>query len=272
MPELPEIAVIARQMKKEIVGKSITDIEIRQPKNLNIPESEFVNTVKGKIISDVSGKGKWIFIKLDSAYYMLINLGMGGDLLYCTSDHKLPEKRQFKLSFSDGTGFTIFFSWFGYIHLVPKSGLHEHRMTATLGISPTEEGFSLEFFKKLLDKKKTGVKSFLLDQKNVAGIGNVYIQDILFEARLHPNRKISTLSDKETENLYNAIRNILGRSIRMGGLAYEKDLYGHNGGFTGDEFLVGYKEGKPCPVCDARIEKIRTGGTSSYICPKCQTL
>jgi formamidopyrimidine-DNA glycosylase len=272
MPELPEITVIARQMNKETAGKCILGIEAKQPKNLNLPVSEFVKTVKGKTVSNVSSKGKWVFIKLDPAYCMFINLGMNADLLYFTPNQKLPEKYQFKLTFTDKTGFTIQFQWFGYIHLVPEKNLNKHKLTARLGISPIDEEFTLERFKNLLANKKGGIKSFLIDQKNVAGIGNVYIQDILFQARLHPNRKISTLSEKEVTNLYNAIEDVLNRAIQLGGLAYEKDFYGQKGKLTINKFLVGYKTGKPCPTCNTSIEKIKTGSTSSYICPKCQPL
>jgi len=272
LPELPEIAVIARQMNKEIAGKRVADIEARQPKNLNMPVKEFVKTAKGKTVNNVSSKGKWIFIKLDPAYYMLINRGMNADLLHFTPNQKLPEKYHFKLTFTDKTGFTIQFQWFGYIHLVPERNLNKHKLTVRLGISPIDEEFTLEHFNKLLVNKKAGIKSFLIDQKNVAGIGNVYIQDILFKAKLHPNRKISTLSEKEINNLYNAIRDVLNRSIQLGGLAYEKDFYGQKGKLTINEFLVGYKTGKPCPTCETLIKKIKTGSTSSYICPKCQPL
>jgi len=271
MPELPEITVIARQMNKEISGRRIADIEAKQPKNLNMPVQEFVKTAKGKTVNSVSSKGKWIFIKLDSACYMLINLGMNADLLYFTANQKPPEKYQFKLTFTDKTGFTIQFQWFGYIHLVPEKDLNKHKLTAQLGISPIHEEFTLEYFKKLLASKKAGIKTFLLDQKNIAGIGNVYIQDILFEAKLHPSRKISTLSEKEITSLYKAIQNILNRSIQLGGLAYEKDFYGQKGKLTINEFLVGYKTEKPCPTCNTPIEKIKTGSTSSYVCPKCQS-
>jgi len=272
MPELPEIAVKARQMDREIKGKRIATIESRQPKNLNIPAQKFVKTAKGKTIRNVTGKGKWLFIKLDPAYYMLINLGMNADLIYFASNQELPEKCQFRLTFADGTGFTIQFQWFGYIHLLKEKDLDKHKLTAKLGVSPIEKEFTLENFKKLLTNKKGGIKSFLLDQKNVAGIGNVYIQDTLFEAKLHPNRKISTLSEKEIEGLYNAIRDVLNRAIKLGGLAYEKDFYGRKGRLTINKFLVGYKTGKPCPTCKTPIEKVKTGSTSSYICPKCQSL
>ena len=272
MPELPEITVISRQMDKEIMGKHIADIEIRQPKNLNMSVQEFVKTVKGKEVSGVSCKGKWIVIKLKPTYYMFINRGMNADLLYFTPKQKLPEKYQFKLTFSDKTGFTIQFQWFGYVHLVSEKNLNKHKLTAQLGISPIDKKFTLKHFKSLLANKKGGIKSFLIDQKNVAGIGNVYIQDILFKAKLHPNRKISTLSEKEISNLFGAIRDVLNHSIKLGGLAYEKDFYGQSGNFTINEFLVGYKTGKPCPTCKTPIEKIKTGSTSSYICPKCQTI
>jgi formamidopyrimidine-DNA glycosylase len=271
MPELPEITVISKQMNKEISGKLIVDIEAKQPKNLNISVREFMKIAKGKTVDSVSSKGKWVFIKLNPTHYMLINLGMNADLLYFTPNQKLPEKYQFKLTFADKTGFTIQFQWFGYIHLVTEKNLNKHRLTGNLGISPLNEGFTLEHFRKLLSNKKAGIKGFLLDQKNIAGIGNVYIQDALFKAELHPNRKISSLSEKEIKSLYDAIQDVLIHSINLGGLAYEKDFYRQKGKFTINEFLVGYKTGKLCPACNTPIEKVKTGSTSSYICPRCPT-
>lgn len=270
MPELPEITVIAEQMDKEIKGKVITAIEAKQPKNLNMPVKEFTKTIKGRTVEGVSKRGKWLFIKLHHGYFLLINLGMGAELLHFKPNTRLPEKAQFRLVFSDKTGFTIHFWWFGYVHLASEKDLQKHKLTAQLGKSATDKTFTLDYFKQLLVSKKTGIKSFLLDQKNVAGIGNVYIQDILFMAKLHPNRKISTLTEKEKIDLYNAIHKVLNRSIKLKGLAYEMDFYGKKGKFTAEEFLVGYKQGKPCPQCKTPVEKIRTGSTASYICPKCQ--
>ena len=272
MPELPEITVIARQMNKEITGKRIVDIEAKQPKNLNLPVPEFVETLIGKTVKAVTSKGKWIFVKLEPAYYMLINFGMNADLLHFAQDKEPPEKYQFKLTFMDKTGFTIRFQWFGYIHLISEKDLARHKLTGRLGIPPTDEEFTLKQFKHLLCNKKARIKNWLVNQRNIAGIGNVYIQDILFAAKLHPNRKISTLTEKEMNDLYNAIRNMLNRSIQLGGLVYEKDFYGQKGKLTINEFLVGYKTGKPCPTCKTPIIKIKTGSTSSYICPKCQPL
>ena len=112
----------------------------------------------------------------------------------------------------------------------------------------------------------------MLDQKNIAGIGNVYIQDMLFYAKIHPQRTISSLTDKEIGTLHKSMRSVLNESIRLGGLKYEKDFYGKNGRYGPEQFKIAYKPGKPCPVCQTTIQKIKTGSTSSFICPKCQPL
>jgi len=270
MPELPEITVLAREMNRELKGKQVAKIESKQPKNLNMPPDEFARKIKGKTITNAQVRGKWVFIKLEPDYYLLLNLGMNGDLLYSSPKQAPPEKYHFKLAFTDKTGFTLAFQWFGHIHLVAEKDFAKHKLTARLGINPTDKQFTLKHFKQLPAKKKTGVKNFLLDQKNVAGIGNVYVQDTLFRARLLPSRKINTLTEKEIEALYKAIKGTLNHAIRLGGLAYEKDFYGKHGRFTADSFQVGYKTGKPCPECGTTIQKIRTGTTASYICPKCQ--
>ncbi len=273
MPELPEIRVIAAQMDKELSGKRVAEAEPRQPKNLNVPVDDFIKAIMGKTVSNVEGRGKWIFVKLEPAHLLLINLGMYGELLYYAKGQKLPERYQFRLTFSDGSGFTIFFSWFGYVHFVAEKDAAKHKMTGKLGVDPFDDGFTFEKFDYLLtSKRRTRLKSFIMDQKNVAGVGNVYAQDTLFEAGLHPDREISTLTKQEKEGFYNSIKNVLGRSVELGGLAYEKDFYGRNGRFGASEFKVGYKEGKPCPACGTTVQKIRTGNTSTYICPKCQPL
>jgi formamidopyrimidine-DNA glycosylase len=272
MPELPELIVLGKQVAKEITGKQILKVEVYQPKCLNIPPERFAETATDKTIGRIYSRGKWLFIKLEPDHYLLINLGMGADLLYFTPNSKLPEKYQFKLTFTDHSGFTIRFYWFGYIHLLPQKELSQHKLTAKLGVSASGKEFTREYLQKLLAKRKARIKSLLLDQKNIAGIGNVYIQDILFNARLHPNRKANSLSDQEVNDLCSAIKIILKSSIEKGGLAYEKDFYGQKGNFGAKDFQVGYKTGKPCPICSTPIEKIRTGTTSSYICPKCQKL
>jgi formamidopyrimidine-DNA glycosylase len=271
MPELPEIVSLARQMTKQIKGKRILEVDVTQPKCLNVPIKRFRRIV-GRRVLETSARGKWLYTRLSSNDNLLLNLGMGGDLRYYRNETSLPEKYQLKLTFSDGTMLTVTFSWFGYIHLASDKELFKHMMTSRLGISPVDDQFTVENFASLLSGRRGAIKSFLLDQKNVAGIGNVYVQDPLFMARLHPLRTIQTLTDSEIRALHQSIREVLNQSIRLGGLKYETDLYGRHGKFGPAQFLVAYKTHEPCPKCKAAIRKIQTGSTASYICPKCQRI
>ncbi len=270
MPELPEIIVLSKQMNNEINGKKIVEVEILQPKNLNIPVNEFIEKIVGCRIVSVKPRGKWLLIELSDELFLLINLGMGGDLLFFEAEGELPERYNFSMIFSDDSGFTIHFSWFGYIHLVEREKLKEHKMFGELALSPLDESFNLEYFRTLLKGRRGRIKSFLLNQRRVSGIGNVYVQDILFNARLHPNKKIEKISDSEVKDLFDSMIEVLTKSVELGGLAYERDFYGNRGKFSSQEFLVGYKTGKPCPVCSTTIEKMKIGSTASYICPTCQ--
>jgi len=270
--EFPELTILSRQMTKEILRKQIIEVEVANPKCLNMPLKQFQKAVVGKTIKSVEGRGKWLFIKLDSDHVLIFNPGMGADIIYFKPRDKLPEKYQIKFTLDDKTGFTIRVWWFCYLHLMHANKLGEHKLTAKLGITPLDKKFTLDYFEQLLDKKRGNIKTFLLDQRNIAGIGNVYIQDILFNAKLHPKRLISSLINTEIEALYKSIKSVLNESITLGGLAYEKDFYGKKGRYGAEQFKIAYKPGKPCPICQTTIQKIKTGSTSSFICPKCQPL
>jgi formamidopyrimidine-DNA glycosylase len=259
-------------MTKEIVGKRVSKVEVANPKCLNMPLEQFKKTVTGKTIKSVESRGKWLFIKLSPDLVLLFNPGMGADMIHFKSVDKLPEKSHIKFTLHDTTGFTIRVWWFCYLHLMSANKLSEHKLTARLGMTPMDKRFTVDCFKQLLDKKRGNIKTFLLDQKNIAGIGNVYIQDTLFGAKLHPQRAMSSLTDKEIEALYKSMRAVLNESIKLGGLAYEIDFYGNKGRYSMEQFKIAYKLGKPCPTCGTTIQKIKTGSTSSFICPKCQQL
>ncbi len=270
MPELPEIRTLAVQMNQELPGKTIASVTVRQPKCLNVPVEEFTRLVGGKRLGPVTTRGKWIFLALSSDAVLLLNLGMGGDALYHAPGHSLPEKWQLAFSFTDGSALSLAFWWFGYAHAVRRSELAAHRMTASLGLDPLdEEEFTYARFSALLAGRKGAIKPLLMDQTKLAGIGNVYIQDILFRARLHPNRKITEITEEERAKLYTVIRANLRAATDLGGLQYERDLYGKHGRFK--DFLVGYREGQSCPECGTAIDKLRTGSTATFICPRCQT-
>jgi len=272
MAELPEIYQLSEQMQESLIGKQIKHAEIIQEKCCNVSEREFASRVIQSKVTGVTNKGKWIILSLSNEEYMLISLGMGGDLLYFqeASAHPNQEKYQFILRFHDGTGFSVKFWWFGKVYVANGNQLKDEKHTKDIALTPFDEAFTYDYFKQLFDGKKAGIKAFLLNQKNVGGIGNMYIHDILFKSRLHPTKKVSELSEDDLKKLYDTIRERLRESLSKGGFSLEKDFYGQNGRYTTDYFLIGYKKGEPCPVCGMKIQSIKTGSTTSFICPACQ--
>jgi formamidopyrimidine-DNA glycosylase len=266
MPELPEITVFARDMRKELVGRTIGGIEVLQPKCLNVPVEDFRAAVTGAEIRDVAPRGKWLQVEIMRGW-LLLNLGMGGEILLTDQDN-LPEKHRLIFDLDDDTCLAINFWWFGYVRYVPDLAAH----TMTVGLGPNALDLTLDQFRALLRERRGAIKPFLLNQKRIAGIGNVYVQDPLFKAGIHPLRRIDTLSDDEVAALWWAIRETLQKSIDRGGSAWERNLYGEKGGWDDSFLLVGYREGHPCPACGTTVVKIKTGSTSSYICPECQRL
>jgi formamidopyrimidine-DNA glycosylase len=268
MPELPEISSRAREMKKVLVGKTIRDVQVKQPKSLNVPVRAFKTGLFGARIRDVLCRGKWIFVETTKGW-LLVNLGMGGEILLVTKK-TLPAKWRTLIEFGDRTCLALNFWWFGYTHYVPANKIGEHAMTARLG--PNALDLAPGDLRTMLRGRRGAVKSFLLDQSRIAGIGNAYIHDILFFAGLHPLRGTHTLAENEVEGLAEAIDKGLRPSANKGGAFYELNLYGKPGGFKAKHIVIGYKEGKPCPACGTAIEKIKTGSTSTFICPRCQPL
>ncbi len=268
MPELPEIVCRAREMDARLRGRKVRAVEVLQPKCLNTSVAEFRRALVDAKIRGASNRGKWILVETTNGH-LLLNLGMGGEILLVPSA-QLPAKWRVRLDLDKGESLAINFWWFGYAHFAPQGELDEHAMLAGLG--PNALDISLEQFRTLLAGRRGGIKSLLLDQSNLAGIGNAYIHDILFRARLHPLRPISSLSEREIDRLYEAIHGELDRSIAVGAAFYEVGLDGKGGGFTAADLLVGYREGKPCPECGEAIEKIKTGSTATFICPRCQPL
>lgn len=268
MPELPEVYNIARQMDSELTGKTIVSVEVTEEKCLNVPLDEFKSLILDKPIERIYSKGKWVFIELKGDVHLLTSLGMGGDVIYHAAGDEFSGKYRFIFTFDDGSFVHIFFFWFGYVHAVDGSGLKTHNMTSKLGICPLSEKFTYERFRSMLEGKKGGIKSYLMNQHNIAGIGNVYIQDILFKAGLHPNRKIKDITPEEAAGLFKAITGHLRYAANLGGLVYERDFYGANGKYTYS--LIGHRPGTPCPVCGTSIQEIKTGSTRSFICEKCQ--
>lgn len=269
MPELPEIVHRAREIDAALTGRRVTAVDILQPKCLNVPPEDFARGVVGETIRGARHAGKWIIVSLD-AHTLLLSLGMGGEILLHAPGEPLPEKVQAVFNLDNASRVSIHFWWFGYIHLMPSDRLAEHKSTAELGIDPLSPAFTPEALAALLAGRRTRVKSLILDQRVIAGIGNMYAHDVLFRARLHPDRPASSLSPAEVEALWRGIHDTLQTAVDLGGSDHEQGLYGTCGRFGMEHLLVGYKEGQPCPCCGTPIARIRTGSTQGFICPQCQ--
>jgi len=264
MAELPEIYLISQQMQVELVDKTISGIEILQPKCLNIPPEDFSIALSGAQIKNVSYRGKWVFVNTTRGW-LLLCLGMGGEILLVDRT-RMPEKRRVIFDLANSSCLVVNFWWFGYTHFTAQ--LVDHKMTSGLG--PNAIDLDTTGLRSLFMNRRGALKSFLLDQDRIAGIGNFYVHDILFKAHLHPMRTIQTLTENEVDGLSTAIHDRLELAIQKGGFAYEQDLFGQKGHFGMDDLLIGYKENQPCPVCGTVIVKIKTGSTSSFICSQCQ--
>ena len=268
MPELPEIRCRSGEMNEHLTGRTIASIEVKQPQCLNVTVEAFTLGLRGARIRATSYHGKWLITDTTQGY-LLINLGMGGELLLMDSNDA-PEKWRVRLDFEDGKTFFVNFWWFGNVHYAKHDELPRHTMTAKLG--PNAMDVTVEQLTDLLSGRRGRVKSFLPDQSKIAGIGNAYVHDILFRSRLHPLRGISTLSLCEIRRLHRAIHEEFNRSISVGAANYEVGLLGQRGGFAAADLLVGYRDGKACPECGTAVEKLKTGSTTSYLCPQCQPL
>jgi formamidopyrimidine-DNA glycosylase len=264
LPELPEIAIIARQIDGALRGAVISGIEVKQPKCLNRPVEEFVSLVTGASLTGTRRHGKWLCTDTDRGR-LLVNLGMGGGV-YLLPEAKPPEKWRVKIAFEDDRYLLLDFFWFGYVHFAATG--EGHPPTDKLGPDALE--LTPEDFRALAAGRRGGVKSFLLDQKKIAGIGNAYVHDVLFLAGLHPLRSMSTLDDAGIGRLHRAIHEGLEPWIERGGAFGEPDLYGRGRGTWREFMRVGYKAGEACPGCGEKVVKLKTGSTSSFICPRCQ--
>jgi formamidopyrimidine-DNA glycosylase len=272
MIELPEAVIIARQMKAELVGKQIIDCVCNASPIkfafFNQPVEQYAGLLKGQTVRDVCDDGRhWIHVRLDD--HSLRFGDMGGRILFHQDQKTLPKKHQLLLNFTDGSALTISFVLWGFLQLYP---LIEKDPISPKKVAPLGADFTFERFQELLadpeEHATKSVKAFLISKPGLGGVGNGCTQEILFNARFHPRRRISNLELREEHNLYDAVRSTLGQMVAAGGRNSERDLYDQPGGYTC--ILGSHAVGKPCPRCGTPIEKIQFLGGASYFCPTCQ--
>jgi formamidopyrimidine-DNA glycosylase len=273
LPELPEVECIVRDLRECLNGKLIRAIDFMFPQMLRgVKPEDFNRKISGKMIDQVKRKGKYILIFLSGGTVLEIHLRMTGRLLY----HSVP------VSPGKYTGAVFYLESGGQLHFedIRKFGTFtlyeegEQLRSFLLGPDPVEDEFSEEVFLKLLEKRSNSmIKPFLLDQRNIAGLGNIYTDESLFMAGIHPSRKVCSLSPREKKCLFHAVCHTIKEGILFRGTSFSdyRDLWGNEGEFQ-KKLKVYQRGGEPCVRCKCALERKVVAGRGTYICPNCQPL
>jgi formamidopyrimidine-DNA glycosylase len=280
MPELPEVETIRRDLHRKVKDKEIKFVTVNTPKIVKKPPiSEFCTQIEGKVFKNINRRGKYLVIELDSGKKLVIHLGMTGLLIYPFNEDskKIINVKHNHLVFTFIDGTKLIFNdvrKFGKIYLV--SNLNKIKGMAKLGLDPLDDCFKEEILVQILNKKKKSkIKSFLMNQKFIAGLGNIYVNEVLYRANIHPLRKIYSLHKEEIVNLYQQIKLVLNEAIKSGGSTVADEAYlntdGEKGKFA-EKLQVYARKGEPCVKCGHSIDVVRIEGRSSFICPQCQKL
>lgn len=266
MPELPEVETIARKLKPELVGRTIRSADLRWRRTLAAPSpKKFKEQIQGQKILDVGRRAKFLIVRL-SSFHLLIHLRMSGDLHIKDSANQ-PEKHDrliIKLSGNKSLAFNDTRK-FGRVWLTDDPA----NIFGALGPEPLSKDFSPQWLHAALRKKHRQLKPLLLDQTFLAGLGNIYTDEALNMAKLHPLRVSSSVTAKQAEALHDAIRAVLKEGIRRNGASID---WVYRGGEFQNYFRAYDREGEPCLNCGAKIKRITVGQRGTHYCPRCQRL
>jgi len=275
MIELPEAAVLAGQLNKKIKGRIIVKvIAAHSPHKFAWFQGDpknYQKLLKDKIVKQANSIGGMVEIKIDSANLVFTD-GVG--LKYHYNDKELPDKHQLLIEFDKSTFLAASIQMYGGI-LCFEEGKCENKyyLIAKEKPSPISKKFNEKYFNNIISNmnmQNKSVKFFLATEQRMPGLGNGVLQDILFESKIHPKRKIGNLAEIEKGKLFNAIKTVLMKMIEKGGRDTEKDLFGNNGSYITK--MSKNTAGKPCPNCGAKIKKENYMGGSIYYCGNCQKI
>lgn len=280
MPELPEVETIKNQLQEKIVGKKIKAVEIQLSKMIQgVSALEFKKKIVGTKIEKIWRRAKLLIINLSSNYSLVIHLKLTGRLIYLSQNsiRQLADKTQKYLHivyYFDDDSVLVYSDWrqFGYVKLIETKKLDDLFKKEKFGPEPLEKGFTLEKFKELLSKKpRQKIKPLLMDQKFIAGIGNVYAQESCWGAKISPTRLVKTLKAKEIKDLYHYLIKILKESIKYRGTSVNAyvDVEGKTGEYV-SRLKVYDREKEKCSRCAGQIKKMTLAGRGTYFCPHCQ--
>ena len=285
MPELPEVETIRNDLRKVVLKKKITEIEIRENKTVKNKPTDFSGILKGNFFSGINRIGKLLIFEIAGGKkFLLIHLKMTGQLIFfgknktvagghedASAGNELPNKHT-RLIIYFASGEKLFFNdlrKFGYVKIVDANELQ--KIKEKYGIEPLTKNFTFKAFSEALEGRKTSVKAVLLNQGIIAGIGNIYADEALFEAKIRPERKASSLSGVEIKALFQSINKIIKIAIKNRGTTFSNyvDASGKKGGFSRLLKVYG-REGEQCRRCGGIIKKIKVAGRGTRYCDKCQ--
>jgi formamidopyrimidine-DNA glycosylase len=268
MPELPEVEAVRRRLEREAIGATIAAAEVRRAGTIAPQSSEvFAKRVTGASIAAVERRAKHLFVHLGNGFSLHIHLRMTGNV-YLLPDHRFPPAMA-RLYFPLHDGRALVFDdprCLGRVHAHPTTELAEH--LPTLGPEPLHPTFTLDVLASSARRSRLAAKPFLMDQSQIAGLGNIYAAEALFEARIHPAAPVRELRKQKLKRLHESIQRVLSIAIPCCERAYAKP-----GTFIeADEYPMAVygREGQPCFRCRASIARIVQNGRSSYFCPRCQ--
>lgn len=275
MPELPEVETVKEALNQTVKGQTIKDIELRyEPMVKNMSADEFKEKLINQTIQEVSRRGKYLVFHFDD-YQLLSHLRMEGKYFYVDSNFELNSHVHVIFTLENGKRLLYQDTRkFGTYHLYDKAiDLETTAPFQVLGLEPFATEFTPSYVKEKIQNKKKPIKSLLLDQTIVCGLGNIYVDEVLYRARLHPLTSSSELTDKDIENVVKYTVEVLARAIELGGTTIRtfRSSHGVSGTFQ-NELLVHQRKGENCYECHTPIEKIKVGGRGTYFCPTCQKL
>jgi len=273
MPELPEVETVARGLRASLTGRTVVGTEVRWARSVVPPDpAAFAQRLTGQTVLDVERRGKWVVITLSGGDTLLVHLRMSGRLMLeseaCLNDRHLrvllllDDDR--RLHFSDQRKF-------GRMVLTAKP----EQVVGNLGPEPLGDGFTPERFGEMLSRRRGRIKPLLLNQRFVAGLGNIYTDEALWRSGIHPLRHADTLSAAEVQRLHRAIQSVLQAAIASGGTTLPDRTYQQADGRAGefaDRLAVYGRVGQPCPRCGVTIERTRVSQRGTHFCPRCQPL
>jgi formamidopyrimidine-DNA glycosylase len=272
MPELPEVETVVRQLALHLPGRRILDVDVLHQDLLREESSSFREGVKGRQILRVTRRGKNILLHLSDAQLLLVNLGMTGQLLHRPDASGEGTPAHLAVAFFLLGGGLLLYAdvrRFGHLVRYPLEAWEEE--TNRLGPEPLGGELTPGRFYRALQTSRTPIRSWLLDQTRIAGIGNIYAVESLFRAGIHPTRPSRNLTPEESKTLLAGIRKVLREAIRARGTTLRdyRTAYGDEGGF-GPALQVYGREGEECPICKSRVQRIVFGNRSAFLCPRCQ--